>query len=97
MGNKLYVGNLSFDTTEAELRDAFSTNGRTVSEVVLPTDRETGRPRGFGFVTMGSAADAKAALVLDGSMLQGRALKVSEAQERNGRPGGGGGGGGRRF
>lgn len=93
MGNKLYVGNLSYDTSEADLRAAFEAGGRSVSEVAVVMDRDTGRPRGFGFVTMGSAADAQAALSLDGSMLQGRTIKVNEAQDRGG--GGGGGGGGR--
>jgi cold-inducible RNA-binding protein len=102
MGSKLYVGNLSYDTTENELRDAFSADGRSVTEVAIVMDRETGRPRGFAFVTMGSNADAQAAIsALDGTSLSGRTLKVSEAQERSGggggrdRRGGGGGGGGR--
>jgi RNA recognition motif-containing protein len=92
MGNKLYVGNLSYDTTEADLRAAFQTTGGTVTDVAVLTDRETGRPRGFGFVTMGSAEDMNAALSLNGTILHGRALKVNEAQDR---AGGGGGGGGR--
>ena len=104
MGSKLYVGNLNFTTTEDTLRAAFSENGRTVKEVAIPSDRETGRPRGFAFVTMGSDADAKAAIAaLDGKDLDGRSLKVNEAQDRparsgggGGRPGGGGGGGGGR-
>src|SRR5688572_6862351 len=79
MGNKLYVGNLSYDTTEADLRQAFEADGRHVTEVAIISDRETGRPRGFGFVTMSSAAEAKAAVAaLDGTMLQGRNLKVNE-------------------
>ena len=98
MGTKLYVGNPNFTTTEDTLRAAFSTNGRVVKDVAIPTDRETGRPRGFGFVTMASEGDAKAAIAdLDGKDLEGRALKVNEAKERA--PGGGGfggGGGGRR-
>ncbi len=93
MGNKLYVGNLSYDTTEADLRSAFEAGGRSVSDVAVIMDRDTGRPRGFGFVTMGSPADAQAALSLDGSMLQGRTIKVNEAQDRGGGGGGGGGGG----
>ena len=94
MGKKLYVGNLSYDTTEAELRDAFGADGRTVEEVAIIMDRDTGRPRGFGFVTMGSDADAQAAIeAMDGQSLGGRSLKVNEAQDRRG---GGGGGGGRR-
>jgi RNA recognition motif-containing protein len=96
MGSKLYVGNLSYTTTEDSLRAAFAANGRTVKEVAIPNDRETGRPRGFAFVTMGSDADAKAAIAaLDGKDLDGRSLKVNEAQDRPQRSGGGGGGGGR--
>jgi RNA recognition motif-containing protein len=94
MGSKLYVGNLSYDTSEEELREAFSADGRTVTEVAVIMDRDTGRPRGFAFVTMGSDADAKAAIAaLDGQSLGGRTLKVNEAQDK-GRGGGGGGGGG---
>lgn len=96
MGNRLYVGNLSYNTTEEELRDVFSADGRQVTEVAIMMDRETGRPRGFAFVTMGSAADAQAAIsALDGQSVGGRTLKVNEAQERGPRGGGGGGGGGR--
>jgi RNA recognition motif-containing protein len=95
MGSKLYVGNLSYTTTEDTLRNAFAANGRTVQEVAIPSDRETGRPRGFAFVTMGSDADAKAAIAaLDGKDLDGRSLKVNEAQDRPQRSGGGGFGGG---
>ena len=95
MGSKLYVGNLNFTTTEAALKTAFSANGRTVKEVAIPSDRETGRPRGFAFVTMGSDADAKAAIAdLDGKDLDGRSLKVNEAQDKPRTGGGGGGGGG---
>ncbi len=84
MGSKLYVGNLSYDTTEADLREAFGADDRTVMEVAVVMDRDTGRPRGFAFVTMGSNADAQAAIsALDGTSLQGRSLKVSEAQERS--------------
>jgi RNA recognition motif-containing protein len=93
MGTKLYVGNLSYDSTEASLRAAFEADGRKVNEVALIMDRETGRPRGFGFVQMGSEADAKAAIAaLDGKQVDGRALKVNEAQDRpaGSRPGGGG-------
>lgn len=93
MGSKLYVGNLNFTTTEDTLRNAFGANGRTVREVAIPSDRETGRPRGFAFVTMGSDADAKAAIAdLDGKDLDGRSLKVNEALDKP-RAGGGGGGG----
>ncbi len=101
MGTKLYVGNLNFTTTEDALRAAFAANGRTVREVAIPSDRETGRPRGFAFVTMGSEGDAKAAIAaLDGKELDGRSLKVNEAQDKprsggGGFGGGGGGGGGR--
>ncbi len=97
MTTKLYVGNLSFSTTEDSLRAVFSENGRVVQEVKMPSDRETGRPRGFAFVQMGSAGDAAAAMsALDGKEFEGRTLKVNEAQarvERSGdsRPGGGGG------
>ena len=95
MGSKLYVGNLNFTTTEEALEAAFAADGRTVKEIAIPTDRDTGRPRGFAFVTMGSEADAKAAIAaLDGEELEGRALKVNEAQDKP-RGGGGGGGGGR--
>ena len=99
MGNKLYVGNLNFSTSEDALRAHFAANGRTVREIAIPSDRETGRPRGFAFVTMGSDADAKAAIAaLDGKDLDGRALRVNEAQDRPPRSGGGGyGGGGTRY
>jgi cold-inducible RNA-binding protein len=95
MGSKLYVGNLNFTTSEDALRAAFAANGRSVKEVAIPSDRETGRPRGFAFVTMGSDADAKAAIAdLDGKDLDGRSLKVNEAQDKPRTGGGGGGGGG---
>lgn len=93
MGTKLYIGNLSYNTTEESLRAAFGADGRGVTEVSIITDRETGRPRGFAFVQMASPADAQAAIsALDGQQLDGRTLRVSEARER---AGGGGGGGGR--
>ena len=77
MGSKLYVGNLSFDTTEDTLRAAFEADGRSVSEVAIISDRMTGRPRGFAFVTMGSSEDAqKAVEALDGRELDGRTLRV---------------------
>jgi len=98
MGTKLYVGNLSYDSNEASLRAAFEADGRKVNEVAVIMDRETGRPRGFAFVQMGSEADAKAAIqALDGKDLDGRAIKVNEATDRPsaGRSFGGGGGGGR--
>jgi len=93
MTKKLYVGNLFYSVTEDELFSVFGADGRTVSEVAIIMDRDTGRPRGFGFVTMGSEEDAQSAIqALDGSSLGGRSLKVNESQDR--RRGGGGGGGG---
>ncbi len=98
MSNKLYVGNLDFNTTEDELRAAFAAHG-AVSEVFMATDKFTGRPRGFAFVTMGSAEEAKAAIAaIHGTKLGSRELTVNEARPREERaPGGysGGGGGGR--
>lgn len=95
MGTRLYVGNLSFDTTEETVRAAFAADGREVTEVFLVTDRMTGRPRGFGFVTMATPADATAAIeAMNGKTLDGRTLTVNEAREREPRFGGGGGGGG---
>jgi RNA recognition motif-containing protein len=94
MGNRLYVGNLSFSTTAATVQAAFAEVGE-VREVSMPTDRETGQPRGFAFVTMGSDALANEAISrLNGMMLDGRPLRVNEAQERPARGGGGGYGGG---
>jgi cold-inducible RNA-binding protein len=87
---KLYVGNLPFSATEQELRDLFGQHG-TVENVNVITDRETGRPRGFGFVEMSDGAD-DAIRSLDGSELGGRNLKVNEARPREDRGGGGGGG-----
>ena len=93
MGNRLYVGNLSFDTNEDSLRAAFAADGRNVKELTIMTDRDTGRPRGFGFVEMESSQDAEAAIsALDGTELDGRNSKVNEAKERVPRSGGGGGG-----
>jgi cold-inducible RNA-binding protein len=98
MGNRLYVGNLSFHTQKDSVEAAFSEFGE-VREVHLPTDRDSGQPRGFAFVTMGSdAAAADAIAGMDGQELDGRALRVNEAQERSsggGGRGGFGGGGGR--
>ncbi|TAJ18050.1 MAG: RNA-binding protein [Planctomycetota bacterium] len=98
MGTKLYVGNLNYRTTEQDLRTFFETDGRQVKEVSIVTDRETGRPRGFAFVRMATDQDAASAISgLDGRDLDGRPLRISEAQERApGAPrvGGGGGGGG---
>ena len=85
---KLYVGNLSYSTTEPELRELFGAHGQLASVAVI-TDRETGRAKGFGFVEFDNAEEAKAAIAaLDGKEVGGRALKVNEA-----RPQGGGGGG----
>src|SRR2546429_589034 len=93
MGKKLFVGNLSFDTTSADLEALFSQAGTCESASVI-TDRATGRSRGFGFVEMSSASEAERAITeLNGHELQGRKLNVSEARERTGGAGGGGGGG----
>ena len=101
MGRRLYVGNLSYDTNELELREVFGKFG-TVADAKVVMDRETGRPRGFAFVEMSSDQEAQTAISeLNGRELGGRALNVNEAQERSGggggggRGGGGGGGGGR--
>jgi RNA recognition motif-containing protein len=95
MSNKLFVGNLSFDTTENDLQDAFAAHG-TVTETNLMMDRTTGRSRGFGFVTMNSAEEAEKAIqALNGSQMGGRALTVNVARPREDRPPGGGGGGSR--
>src|SRR5690242_8020593 len=84
MGKKVFVGNLSFDTTSADLETLFSEVGPCESAAVI-TDRATGRSRGFGFVEMGSAADAQKAIsTFNGRELQGRTLNVSEAKERSG-------------
>lgn len=94
MGKKLFVGNLSFDTTTADLEALFSQAGTCESAAVI-TDRATGRSRGFGFVEMSSASEAQKAISdLNGHELQGRTINVSEARDREG--GGGGGGGHRR-
>jgi len=95
---KIYVGNLPFSATEAQVRDLFAQHG-AVESVALPADRETGRPRGFGFVEMPQAEAAKAIEALNGFTMGGRQLRVNEAQDRprGPRPGGGGfrpGGGG---
>ena len=92
MNTKLYVGNLSFNTTENDLQDAFAAFGE-VSEVNLMVDRMTGRSRGFAFVTMGNPDAAKAAIAgMHGRQLDGRPLTVNEARPKEERPGGGGGG-----
>jgi RNA recognition motif-containing protein len=94
MGKKLFVGNLSFNTTSEDLESLFSEAGTCESASVI-TDRATGRSRGFGFVEMGSAGEAEKAIAeLNGRELQGRKLNVSEARERTGGGGGGGGFGG---
>ncbi|WP_322817548.1 RNA-binding protein [Tepidiforma sp.] len=95
---KLYIGNLSYDTTDADLQSAFSAHGEVRSAQVV-TDRDTGRSRGFGFVEMDDRAQAEAAIsALNGAQLQGRTLIVNEARPREDRPrnGGGGYGGGSR-
>ncbi|HEV8240285.1 MAG TPA: RNA-binding protein [Thermoanaerobaculia bacterium] len=88
---KIYVGNLPYSATEDELRELFSAHGE-VSSVSLVNDRETGRPRGFGFVEMAGDEAQSAIQALDGSQMGGRTLKVNEARPREN--GGGGGGGG---
>lgn len=95
MSTKLFVGNLSFKTTENDLQDAFAACG-TVVETNIMMDRMTGRPRGFAFVTMSSPEEAQKAIeALHGKDFDGRALTVNVARPREERPGGGGGGGGR--
>jgi cold-inducible RNA-binding protein len=91
---KIYVGNLPFTATEDQVRALFAAHG-TVESVALPNDRETGRPRGFGFVEMSQADAARAIQAVNGQDLGGRALRVNEAQDKP-RGGGGGGGGGSR-
>jgi cold-inducible RNA-binding protein len=88
---KIYVGNLPFTTTDEELRTLFSQHG-TVESVSLPTDRETGRPRGFGFVEMSQADASRAIQSLNGKDLGGRPLRVNEAEDKPRARGGGGGG-----
>lgn len=96
MSTKLFVGNLSFDITENDLQDAFAAHG-TVVEANLMMDRATGRPRGFGFVTMSTPEEAQKAIsAMNGKDLGGRALTVNVARPREERSGGGGGGGGGR-
>jgi len=93
MGKKMYVGGLSWNTTEEILRNEFSKFGE-VSEVAVIKDRDTGRSRGFGFVTMIDEAATKSAMAaLNGKELDGRTIKVNEAQDKGPRTSGGGGGG----
>ena len=94
MSNKLFVGGLSWNTTDESLREGFSRHG-AVADAKVITDRETGRSRGFGFVTMNDPAGTETAMrAMDGSTLDGRTIRVNEANDRE-RGGGGGGGGGR--
>ncbi len=93
---KIYVGNLPFSASENEVRELFSQHG-TVESVSLITDRETGRPRGFGFVEMARADASRAIQNLNGRELGGRPLRVNEAQERGGGGGGGRGGAPKRW
>ena len=94
MNNKLFVGNLSFNTSENDLQDAFSAHGVVVETSVM-MDRATGRSRGFAFITMGSAEEAQKAIeAMNGANLDGRALTVNIARPREERAGGSGGGGG---
>ena len=95
MGTRLYIGNLSFNTTEGDLVAAFEQDGRKVSSAQVMMDRDTGRSRGFAFVEMASDGDAQSAIkAMNGADVDGRALRVNEAEERKPRAGGGGGGGG---
>ncbi len=93
MGSRLYIGNLSFDTTEDSLTAALTEGGRNVKEVHIVTDRETGRPRGFAFAEMNNDQEAQAVIeAWDGKDLEGRNLTVNEAKPRAQKGGGGGGG-----
>ncbi|MGC4027553.1 MAG: RNA-binding protein [Steroidobacteraceae bacterium] len=91
---KIYVGNLPFTATEDQVRALFATHG-TVESVALPNDRETGRPRGFGFVEMSQADAGRAIQAVNGQNLDGRPLRVNEAQDKPRSGGGRSGGGGR--
>ena len=93
MTQRIYIGNLPYTATEDEVRDLFSQHGEVVS-CALPTDRETGRPRGFGFIEMSNEDGRKAIEALDGQDFGGRQLRVNEARPREDRGGGGGRGGG---
>ena len=93
MSTRLYVGNLSFNSTKDSLREAFSSTGGEVTDVHIVTDRESGQSRGFGFVTMATPDQAQNAISqMNGALLDGRPLRVNEAEERPQRGGGGGGG-----
>jgi|SRR5690348_12881513 len=95
MGSKLYVGNLSYNTTSSDLEQLFAAHGSVQSAEVI-SDRDTGRSKGFGFVQMGTDEEAQAAIAgLNGQQHDGRTLTVNEAKPREDRPRGGGGGGGR--
>ena len=94
MGTRLYIGNMSWETTEDSLMAALTEGGRNVKDLHIVLDRDTGRPRGFAFAEFATDAEAQAAIdALDGTDLDGRTLKVNEARERQSRGGGGGGGG----
>jgi RNA recognition motif-containing protein len=95
MGKRLYVGNLSFQTTEDGLKEAFGIDGREVTDVKIMLERDTGRSRGFAFVEMATDEDAVSAVdAMNGAEVDGRPLRVNEAQPRQDFGGGGGGGGG---
>lgn len=97
MSTRLHIGNLSFDTSSDALRASLEADGRQVTDLHRPTDRETGRMRGFAFAEIGSETDAQRAIgALQRRALDGRTLSVNEAREREPRSGGGGGGGGSR-
>jgi RNA recognition motif-containing protein len=97
MGTRVYVGNLSFNATEDSLRALCTQDGRNVSKISIVTDRQTGQPRGFAFVDFATEKEAQAAIAaMYGVELDGRALTVNEAREREQRGGGGGGRGGPR-
>jgi len=97
MSTRLYVGNLAFQTSKSSLEEAFASGGREVTDVHIVMDRSTGQSRGFAFVTMGTQQQANDAISqMNGAMLDGRALRVNEAEERPARSGGFGGGGGDR-
>jgi RNA recognition motif-containing protein len=97
MNTKMYVGNLSYDATDTDIRELFEAHG-TVTDVFIVKDRESGRPRGFAFVSMETEEEMTAAIEgLNGEEFNGRALTINEARPREERPQGGGGGGGRKF